>query len=185
MLRGTRLRPTSPPQSAYQATLQGVVFDAFVTKLSPAGNALVYSTYLGGSNTGAGNGTQGQGIAVDGAGSAYVTGNTSSTNLPTQSAYQVTLQGGGSDAFVAKLAPAGNALVYSTYLGGSAYDVGWGIAVDGAGSAYVTGWTDSNNFPTQSPYQATFLGGSGRFRDKTDSGGRRASLLHLLGWRRQ
>ena len=59
-----------------------------------------------------------------------------------------------------KLTPAGNALVYSTYLGGSGHDQGYGIAVDGAGSAYVTGYTDSTNFPTQSAYQATYQGDS-------------------------
>ena len=110
---------------------------------------LVYSTYLGGSGQDLGNG-----IAVDGAGSAYVTGYTNSTNFPTQSPYQATYQG-YRDAFVTKLTPAGNALVYSTYLGGSGADAGSGIAVDGAGSAYVTGCTNSTNFPTQSAYQAT------------------------------
>ncbi len=64
------------------------------------------------------------GIAVDGAGSAYVTGCTVSTNFPTQSPYQATYQGGNQDAFVTKLTPAGNALVYSTYLGGSGDDEG-------------------------------------------------------------
>ncbi len=144
-----------PTQSPYQATYQGGVHDAFVTKLTPAGNALVYSTYLGGSGN-----DEGYGIAVDGAGSAYVTGYTGSTNFPTQSPYQATYQGGNRDAFVTKLTPAGNALVYSTYLGGSGDDGGHGIAVDAAGSAYVTGNTTSTNFPTQSPYQATFQGGS-------------------------
>ena len=143
-----------PTQSAYQATFQGAPFDAFVTTLTPAGNALVYSTYLGGSDR-----EWGAGIAVDGAGSAYVTGFTLSTDFPTQSAYQATNQG-IQDAFVTKLTPAGNALVYSTYLGGSGGDFGGGIAVDGAGSAYVTGETASTNFPTQYPYQATYQGGA-------------------------
>ncbi|MGA2325613.1 MAG: SBBP repeat-containing protein [Bryobacteraceae bacterium] len=149
---GGTTSPDFPTQSPYQATFQGYS-DAFVTKLTPAGNALVYSTYLGGSGDDGGGG-----IAVDGAGSAYVTGYTSSTNFPTQSAYQATLQG-SQDAFVTKLTPAGNALSYSTYLGGSGDDWGFGIAVDAAGSAYVTGWTSSQNFPTQSPYQATNQGG--------------------------
>jgi uncharacterized protein (TIGR03437 family) len=142
-----------PTQSAYQATYQGGSYDAFVTKLTPAGNALAYSTYLGGSGD-----DYGRGIAVDGAGSAYVTGNTSSTNFPTRSAYQATYQGGNYDAFVTKLTPAGNALVYSTHLGGSGDDYGRGIAVDGVGYAYVTGQTGSTNFPTQSAYQATYQG---------------------------
>jgi uncharacterized protein (TIGR03437 family) len=144
-----------PIQAPYQATNQGLYGgrNVFVTKLTPAGNALVYSTYLGGSG-----GDFGSGIAVDGAGSAYVTGLTASTNFPTQVPYQATFQGGTLDAFVTKLTPAGNALAYSTYLGGSGDDYGNGIAVDGAGSAYVTGFSASANFPTQSPYQAKLNG---------------------------
>jgi len=142
-----------PTRSPYQATHHGGDFDAFVTKLTPAGNALVYSTYLGGSA-----GENGCGIAVDATGSAYVTGGTTSTDFPTQSPYQATLQGVG-DAFVTKLTPGGDALSYSTYLGGNGTDVGYRIAVDGAGSAYVTGVTTSTNFPTQSAYQAAYQGG--------------------------
>jgi uncharacterized protein (TIGR03437 family) len=148
-----------PTQSAYQATFQGGPMDAFVTKLTPAGTALVYSTYLGGNGSEASSeeNEQRNGIAVDSAGSAYIAGYTTSTNFPTQSAYQATYQG-GEDAFVTKLTPAGNALVYSTYLGGSGEDDAFGIAVDAAGAAYVVGRTFSTNFPTQSPYQATFHG---------------------------
>ncbi|MGA3025107.1 MAG: SBBP repeat-containing protein [Bryobacteraceae bacterium] len=153
-----------PTHSPFQATYRGVE-NAFVTKLTPAGNALVYSTYLGGS--GADNGF---GIAVDGAGSAYVTGETTSTNFPTQSPYLGTLQG-SQNAFVTKLTPAGNALVYSTYLGGSGVDGGSRIAVDGAGSAYVDGVTDSTNFPIQSPYQATLQGRQNAFVTKLTPGG--------------
>ncbi len=146
-----------PTQSAYQATYPGEI-DAFVTKLAPAGNALAYSTYLGGSSN-----DSGQGIAVDASGSAYVVGYTQSTNFPTQSAYQATLQGGGLDAFVTKLAPAGNALAYSTYLGGSGPDQGFGIAVDATGAAYVTGFTGSVDFPTESAYQNTNLAGASAY----------------------
>jgi uncharacterized protein (TIGR03437 family) len=152
--------PNYPTQSAYQATYQGGTYDAFVTKLTPTGIALVYSTYLGGSGS-----DGGYGIAVDGAGSAYVTGNTSSPNYPTQAAYQAAF-GGGQDAFVTKLMPAGNALGYSTYLGGSGIDWAFGIAVDGAGSAYVTGPANSTNYPTQSAYQATNGGGYDAFVTK-------------------
>src|SRR6202011_1827186 len=109
-------------------------WDAFATKLTPAGG-LAYSTYLGGSNLEAATG-----IAVDGSGAAYVTGYTLSTNSPTQGPYQIANHG-SSDAFVTKLAPAGNALVYSTYLGGTDEDQASGIAVDGTGAAYVTGLT--------------------------------------------
>ena len=124
-----------------------------MTKLAPAGNALVYSTYLGGSQQ-----DQGWGIAVDGAGSAYVTGTATSTDFPVQWPYQATFMGGDADAFVAKFTPAGDALSYSTYLGGSYQEYGFGIAVDQAGSAYATGYTYSTNFPTQSAYRATPAG---------------------------
>ena len=121
--------------------------DVFVSKLDPIG-ALVYSTYLGG--TGAGASERGNAIAVDAAGNAYVTGETDSADFPLMGplpAPNNALQGSG-DAFVTKLGPDGDALVYSTYLGGSAsFDVGRAIAVEGT-SAYVTGTTFSDDFPT-------------------------------------
>jgi hypothetical protein len=89
---------------------------------------------------------------VDGSGNAYVTGYTDSTNFPTVNPLQ-TSNGGGYDAFVAKLNPAGSALVYSTYIGGYAFDEGYGVAVDSSGNAYVAGWTASPNFPTMNPLQ--------------------------------
>ena len=110
---------------------------------------LFYSTYLGGSSF-----DQGVGIAVDAAGQAYVTGLTQSVTFPTASPFQATY-GGGDDAFVTKLNAAGTTLLYSTYLGGSSKDWGLGIAVDTAGQAYVTGQTQSTNFPTVTPFQAT------------------------------
>src|SRR5204863_1173594 len=117
--------------------------DAFVTKLDPAG-ALVYSTYLGGTGDEAGHA-----IAVDSAGNAYVTGTTTSADFPTVGPFQPTLRGGG-DAFVAKLDPNGASLVYSTYIGGEADDFGFGIALDAAGNAYVSGSTASATFPNNS-----------------------------------
>ena len=146
-----------PTESPLQATLGGRQ-NAFVAKLNAAGSALVYSTYLGGS----GNFDGGHGIAVDGAGNAYVIGNTDSVDFPTKNPLQATLGGSGGNVFVAKLNTAGSALVYSTYLGGSSFfgDVGTGIAVDGAGNAYVTGLASSTDFPTKNPLQAA-LGGRG------------------------
>jgi hypothetical protein len=126
-------------------------YNAFVAKLNAAGSALVYSTYLGGSGNGYTNGWR---IAVDSSGNAYVTGYTQSTDFPTVNALQPTNYGGW-DAFVAKLNAAGSALVYSTYLGGSGYDSSYGIAVDAAGNAYVVGITNSPDFPTVNPFQAT------------------------------
>ncbi len=105
--------------------------------------ALSYSSYLGGSNYDAA-----YGIVVDASGNLYVTGDTYSTDFPvTAGVFQPTL-GGNEDAFVTKINPAGSALVYSTYLGGSGNDAGSGIAVDSSGNAYVTGGTGSSNFPT-------------------------------------
>ncbi|HVF55990.1 MAG TPA: SBBP repeat-containing protein [Pyrinomonadaceae bacterium] len=148
--------PTANAVQAANGGVGGGFGDAFVSKLNPAGNALVYSTYLGGSGS-----EQGRGIAVDSAGSAYVTGVTNSTNFPTANAFDATLGSNGDDAFVTKLNPAGNALVYSTFLGGSdSAEFGQAITVDSAGAAYVTGSTFSNDFPTLNPIQATYSGGS-------------------------
>jgi len=155
---GTRVRATDfPIQAPYQSKLKATWGSAFVSKLSPAGNALVYSTYLGGSNL-----DWGMAIAVDASGSAYVTGGTFSTDFPTQSPYQSILKSGhGYNAFVTKFSPAGNSLVYSTYLGGSQEETSQAIAVDAAGSAYITGMTDSFDYPTQSAYQSANYASAG------------------------
>ncbi len=148
--------PTFPTPGAYQPANAGPgTYDAFVSKLKPDGSALVYSTYLGG-----GNADQGQGIAVDTAGSAYVTGYTSSGDFPTTTGARQTANAGYSDAFVSKLKPDGSALVYSTYLGGNGQDIGYGIAVDTAGSAYVTGDTFSTDLPTTAGAYQTANSGS-------------------------
>src|SRR5207302_8767199 len=102
---------------------------------------LADSTYLGGSSD-----DLGVGMAADEAGNAYVSGETGSADFPGA----ISSNGGGSDAFVAKINAAGTALAYSTYLGGSSDDVGQGIAVDAAGNAYVTGYTFSTDFPAAS-----------------------------------
>jgi hypothetical protein len=122
--------------------------DAFIVKISPDGSALIYSTYLGGSGF-----EVGRGIAVDPTGNAYVTGPTSSCDFPTVDPLQAAC-GGAFDAFVVKLNPTGSALVFSTYLGGKGNDLGYGIAVDAAGNAYVTGVTDSPGFPLKNPLAA-------------------------------
>ncbi|MEP7289163.1 MAG: SBBP repeat-containing protein [Chloroflexota bacterium] len=138
---------------AYQ-TVSASSLNAFVTKLNAAGSALVYSTYLGGNGF-----DVGKGIAVDSSGNAYVTGYTYSTNFPTANAFQIA-NSGGDDAFVTKLNAAGSALVYSTYLGGTGNDEGNGIAVDSSGNAYVTGYTSSTNFPTANAFQIAHSGGT-------------------------
>jgi hypothetical protein len=138
--------PTTP--GAFDAALDGFQ-DAFVTKLNAAGSALAYSTFLGGTND-----DRGEGIAVDGTGSAYVTGSTFSSDYPTTTgAFDTSFAGGFSagreeDAFVTKLNAAGSALAYSTFLGGTDFERALGIAVDGTGSAYLTGCTYSSDYPT-------------------------------------
>jgi hypothetical protein len=125
--------------------------DVFVAKLNATGAMLVYSTYLGGSND-----DQGNSIASDSSGNAYVTGSTSSTDFPT--VFPVQVLNSGSHVFITKLNPAGSALVYSSYLGGSGFEAGAGVAVDATGNAYVTGNTSSNNFPTVNPLQTSLRG---------------------------
>ena len=141
---------TGAPQTTY-----GGLGDVFVTKLNAAGTALVYATYLGGSEL-----DVGSGIALDNSGNAYVTGGTRSTNFPvTASAFQATM-GGGSGGYVTKLNATGSAAIYSTYLDGSAGDQGNGIAVDSSGNAFVTGLTNSTNFPVTAGATQTSLGGN-------------------------
>jgi hypothetical protein len=139
-----------PTKNPYQASFGGGPRDAFVATLNASGTALVYSTYLGGSSD-----DYGTGIAVDAEGSAYATGYTGSTNFPTANAYQAVFGGGTEDAFVTKLSATGSALAYSTYLGGSAEDDGYGIAVDASREACIVGHTRSTNFPTANPVEAT------------------------------
>jgi len=136
-----------PTQDPLQSNHSGYYEDAFALKVSASGSAVVYSTYLGGAMS-----DVGEGIAVDGSGNAYITGYTKSTDFPTQNPLQSDCAG-RMDIFVAKLNPAGSGLLYSTYLGGTDNEHGSGIAVDALGNAYITGWTSSIDFPTQSPLQ--------------------------------
>src|SRR5882762_4860707 len=150
--------PTTP--GALQPQVVSGGNHLFVTKLNPTGSALVYSTYLGGSNPN----DRPFSIAVDANGSAYLTGSTFSADFPTTAgAFQPMFAGpsGTTDAFVTKLDPTGSALVYSTYLGGTGLfiELGSGIAVDGAGNAYVAGTTSSRDFPTAAAFQPALAGG--------------------------
>jgi hypothetical protein len=182
-------------QTTYPSLLGGST--AFVTELNPSGSGLVYSTYLGG--TGAIldegmapyiTGDSASGIALDSAGDAYITGSAQTTNFPTTAgAYQTTLaaiptqsQPNAANAFVTELNPAGSALVYSTYVGGSSTDHGTGIAVDSAGDAYITGWSNSSNFPTTAgAYQTTLTGGDNVFVTKVNAGGATLGYSTYLG----
>ncbi len=155
-------------------------FDAFVTKLNPAGSALVYSTYLGGTD----DVDRAWGIAVDSAGNAYVAGDTKSANFPVVNAVQPTYGGGLGDAFVTKLNTTGTALLYSTFLGGNLSDEARGISIDSAGNTYVTGYTSSFDFPTTAGVVQPMNGGGLEHHDdafvvKIASGGTSVSTLVL------
>jgi hypothetical protein len=161
---------------AFQTTLAGTE-NTFVTELNASGSALVYSTYLGGNSTDRANG-----IAVDTAGNAYVSGNTKSSNFPTTAGAFQTMVSGTQNAFLTKLNSAGSALAYSTYLGGSSSDNASGIAVDSADNAYVTGLTTSTNFPiTAGTFQTTFSGYSDAFVTKLNSAGSALVYSTYLG----
>jgi hypothetical protein len=144
----------------------GVEGNAFVSELDPTKTgaaSLIYFTYLGGSLA-----SSASGIAVDGGGNAYVTGSTVTvtTDFPTTAAvFQPKFGGGNADAFITKLGP-GGVLVYSSYLGGSNTDSGYGIAVDSSGSAYVAGQTCSLDFPLSNPLQAAPGGNCDAFISK-------------------
>jgi hypothetical protein len=169
-----------PTMNPLQPTYAGGV-DAFVAKMNSAGSALVYSTYLGGSGyDGGGEFDNGPSIAVDAAGNAYVTGFTLSTDFPTMNPFQPA-NGGGGDAFVAKINPEGSALVYSTYLGGNKADRGTGIAADNAGNAYITGSTWSFDFPTLNPLQHIRRGTADAFVAKLNATGSALAYSTYLG----
>jgi hypothetical protein len=149
--------------------------DAFVAKLSPSGDRLLYATYLGGADT-----DSGHDIAVDAAGLAHVIGQTDSNNFPTRNALQPAI-GGSVDAFVAKLNISGNELVYATYLGGTGDDPGHGIAVDSTGAVHVAGTTTSTNFPTANPVQPTYGGSFDAFVAELNPTGDTLNYATYLG----
>jgi hypothetical protein len=150
-------------------------YDPFVFKLTPDGTRLIYSTRLGGSST-----ELSYGMTIDVSGAAYVTGLTESTDFPTMNALQPQ-SGGGADAFVVKIAPEGGAMIYGTYLGGSGYELGSGIAVDTAGAAHVTGPTSSADFPTMNALQPAYGGSSDAFVSKLSSDGEALVYSTYLG----
>ncbi|MCB9776844.1 MAG: SBBP repeat-containing protein [Nitrospiraceae bacterium] len=181
--------PGFPSLNPLQPTIGGTDV-VFITQFTADGSALVFSTYLGGSDS-----DQGNDIAVDGMGYIYVTGSTHSTNFPTKNAVQPNLAvedgvayppgpfGNPTDAFVAQLSPDGSALIFSTYLGGSRDESGNGIAVDGNRKIYVTGDTNSTNFPIQNAFQPTNGGGGGfdAFIAKFNSNGSSLAYATFLG----
>ena len=173
-----------PTSSGAQSSGYSSNGDVFVAKLNPTGTAsgsgstaqLVYSTYLGGNGT-----DSGAAIAVNAGGDAFVTGSTTSSNFPTTAGVFQTTYGGAGDAFVAQVSSTGGSLVYSSYLGGSGADAGLGIAVDSSNNAYVTGSTQSPDFPTVNPMQATNAGSSDAFVAKVNFTGSQLLYSTYLG----
>jgi hypothetical protein len=144
-----------PAINGYQ-TSNGGSSDAFVTELDPSGAVVLYSTFFGGAAL-----DRGTGIALDPAGKVLVTGETSSDDFPQLEAFQTT-RAGGRDAFLAQFdtSQAGTAsLLYSSYLGGSADDVAFGVAADSSGNAWVVGETASADFPVMNAPYPTYQGG--------------------------
>jgi len=182
-------------KGAFQTTFGGAFSNAFVTKLNPAGSALDYSTYLGGNgpstcyteSVGA-QADQATAIAVDATGNAYVTGCASSANFPvSKTAFEKTCEGcasGLASAYAAKLNPTGTQLLYSTFLGGSGLDFGFGIAVDSSGAAFVTGSTTSTNLKvTSAAFQKHLAadGGQNAFVVKLNAAATAADYYTYLG----
>jgi hypothetical protein len=163
-----------PVVNARQGTFGGAV-DVFVTKINAAGNAMLYSTYLGGRME-----DRALGIAVDSSGAAVITGWTLSSDYPVVNAVR-TVYGGNRDAFVTKLSPAGNSLVFSTFLGGTLQDAGNGVTLDRLGNVYVTGSTTSSDFPILNPLQTVNHGQQDAFVTKLDPSGALLYSTYLGG----
>jgi hypothetical protein len=133
--------PATP--GAYDSTYNGGMWDIMVFKVNASGTGIAYATYIGASGD-----DQGLAIAVDAGGNIYVTGQTDSPDFPTTAGAHQTVHKGDFDGYMLKLSADGSSLAYSTLLGGAGKDVSWALRVDGSGNAYVTGQTDSADFPT-------------------------------------
>ncbi|RLJ04567.1 MAG: hypothetical protein DRP08_01435, partial [Candidatus Aenigmatarchaeota archaeon] len=144
-----------PTCSAYDATYNGGGSDAFVLKLNADGSDLAFSTFLGGAGV-----DPAFSIEVEPAGSAYVAGFTDSGGFPTRNAFLSSYQGGGSECFVSKFNCTSGELLYSTFVGAGGIDPSTSLAIDQNGTAYVTGWTTSAQFPTVDAYDDTYSGGN-------------------------
>jgi hypothetical protein len=160
---------------ASDTSFNGGESDAFVAKLNATGSLLTYATYLGGSNTDYANA-----IAIDTAGNAYVSGQTSSAGWATAGAFDASYNG-GTDAFAAKVNASGSLLSYATYLGGSNDDSASGIAIDSAGNAYITGSTSSAGWASPAAYDTTQNGDSDAFVAKLSSTGAALTYATYLG----
>jgi PKD repeat protein len=158
--------PDFPVKNAFRDKISGK-YDAFVTKLAPNGTDLVSSTYIGGTAD-----DFGYSIAIDGKKDIFVTGQTKSWDYPVVNRYQLSPFGGLADAFVTKMSGDGKSIVYSNFIGGSAYEAGSAIAVDPNGYACIVGQTESPNFPVIKPYQSSLKGSFDVFVTKFDPEGK-------------
>jgi len=172
-ITGYTMSSDFPVKNAQQANNQGI-YDAFITKLDPTGNVL-YSTYMGGSDL-----DEGNSIAVDSNGNVFIVGDTLSSDFPTKNAYQAN-NAGDKDVFIAKLDVSGN-IQYSTYLGGSSGDEGDGITVDNNDYVYITGFTNSEDFPVRNAFQTKFGGYRDVFIAKFNSYGNLDYSTYLGGY---
>jgi hypothetical protein len=172
-ITGSTTSTNFPLVLSNRATLGGSTA-AFALKLNAAGNTLLYSGYLGGTTW-----EVGTAIAVDATYNAYIAGDTQSANFPTKNGSQPTL-GGGTDAFITKLNPAGG-YAFSTFLGGAGNEHAGGIAVDSSGDIFVAGGTSSANFPVVSPLQASLAGTQNAFVTKISNAGTVAFSTYLGG----
>jgi uncharacterized repeat protein (TIGR01451 family) len=170
---GSTNSPNFPMANAFQPALSGIS-DAFLTQINSSGSSLNYSTFLGGSGP-----EQGRAVAVRGA-NAYITGQTTSQNFPLVNAFKATLPDFDTDAFVTKFNTSGMALDYSTFLGGSSIDQGFGIAVDANGNAYITGGTSSSDFPTLDATQPSPVLPPDAFVTKVNAAGNALSYSTFL-----
>jgi Beta-propeller repeat len=171
---GNTLSTNFPTKSAFQPN-NGGGQDVFVTKINAAGKYIAYSTYLGGSAE-----DVPADIKVDAAGRAYVTGNTLSTDFPTQNAIQ-SGNAGGRDGFVTKLGATGSVVLFSTYWGASADDSGGAIALDSQSNIYLAGNTLSVDFPTINPLQPSNAGKWDCFLSKINASGTTVLYSTYLG----
>jgi uncharacterized repeat protein (TIGR01451 family) len=169
-LTGRTESPDFPAFNSFQPAYGGGA-DAFVSVLNASGTAVIYSTFLGGGDLDVGNG-----IIVDGAGNAFIVGETASLDFPVTNAMQPA-NAGGSDAFVIELDPTGSLLLYGTYIGGSALDRGMGVALDSAGKIVITGETSSDDFPIAAAFQTTRGGGKDAFVARFDPSQQGATSL--------
>ncbi|MEO8286510.1 MAG: SBBP repeat-containing protein [Chloroflexota bacterium] len=174
-ITGLTWSPNYPLANPFQATGDGYFGNAYVSKISSSGAALLYSTYLGGTYL-----DVGTGLAVDSAGSTYVVGYTRSYDFPRLNPYQPGLAG-VEDAFITKFTPAGSALVFSTYLGDTGNDRAYGVAIDAARNIYVTGSTASGAFPLANAIQPFYGGATDAFATKFNSAGSELIYSTYLG----